>query len=196
MKLHEKIRHIRKNILKLSLKKFHEKLISIYAEDALTYDSLMRLEKGYRENIRLNSLNQICTGFGMSLKEIKEGTETEGSKIVSIMKSSERDENNYPYNEKAIATIVSPGNVPFLTMELDIMPGGRTQEEEDPLDANKYRKLVVILHGNLLIYVENEKHLLKRGDSLAFASNLPHHFENPSAKIKARCMIIQNPKSY
>jgi len=196
MKLHEKIRHIRKDILKLTLKEFHQKLVSIFAGDALTYDSLMRLERGYRDNIRLSSLDQVCTGFGMSLKELKEGTEIEGSKIASIMKSSERDENRYLYNEKAIATIVSPGNVEFLTMELDIMPGGRTQEEEDPLDANKYKKLVVVLQGTLLIYVEKEKHLLKRGDSLAFSSSLPHHFENPSAKIKARCMIVQNPKSY
>lgn len=196
MKLHEKIRHIRKDVLKLSLKEFHEKLVSIFADDALTYDSLMRLERGYREKIRLSSLEQICTGLGISLKELKEGTETEGSKIVSVMESSERDENKYLYNEKAIATIVSPGDVPFLTMELDIMPGGRTQEEEDPLDANKYKKLVVVLQGTLLAYVGNEKHLLKRGDSIAFASSLPHHFENPSAKIKTRCMIVQNPKSY
>ena len=196
MKLHEKIRHIRKNILKLSLKKFHEKLVSIYAEDALTYDSLMRLERGYRKEIRLNSLDQICTGFGMSLKELKEGVEHEGSEIVSIMKASERDENTYVYNEKAIGEIVSPGNITFLTMELDLMPGGKTTQEEDPLDVNKYEKLVVALHGTLLVHVGDEKHLIKRGDSLAFASNLPHHFENPSTKIKARCMIIQNPKSY
>ena len=196
MKLHEKIRHIRKNILKLSLKEFHEKLVSIYSDDALTYDSLMRLEKGYREDIRLSSLDQICTGFGMTLKELKEGTEGKGSKIVSIMKYSERDENNYVYNEKAIGVIVSPGNIKFLTMELDIMPGGRTSQEEDPLDVNKYEKLVVALHGTLLVHVGDEKHLIKRGDSLAFASNLPHYFENPSAKIKAHCMVIQNPKSY
>lgn len=196
MKLHEKIRHIRKNILKLSLKEFHEKLVSIYAEEALTYDSLMRLERGYRKDIRINSLDQICTGFGMSLKELKEGVEHEGSKIVSIMQASDRDENKYVYNEKAIGEIVSPGNVRFLTMELDINPGGRTQQEEDPLDVNKYEKLVVVLQGKLIVYVENEKHLIKRGDSLAFASNLPHHFENPSAKIKARCIVIQNPKSY
>lgn len=196
MKLHEKIRHIRKDVLKLSLKEFHEKLITIFGEDALTYDSLMRLERGYREDIRLSSLDQICTGFGMSLKELKEGTEAEGSKIVSIMKSSDRNDNKYVYNEKAIAEIISPGNTRFLAMELEIMPGGKTQQEEDPQDSNKYEKLVVMLQGTLLAYIGGEKHLIKRGDSLAFASNLPHHFENPSAKIKARCMVIQNPKSY
>ena len=196
MKLHEKIRFVRKEILKLSLKEFHEKLVNIFGEDALTYDSLMRLERGYRADIRLTSLDQICTGFGISLKELKEGTEAEESKIVSIMKSANRNDNKYIYNEKAIADIVSPGNVKFLAIELEVIPGGKTQQEEDPLDANKFEKLVVMLQGTLLVYIGNEKHLMKRGDSLAFASNLPHHFENPSAKIKARCMVIQNPKSY
>lgn len=196
MKLHEKIRYIRKEVLKLSLKEFHKKLVSIFGDDALTYDSLMRLERGYREDIRLTSLDQICTGFGMSLKELKDGTEAEGSKIASIMKASDRDESKYVYNEKAIAEIVSPGIVRFLTMELEIEPLGKTQQEEDPLDANKYEKLVVMLQGTLLVYIGNEKHLIKRGDGIAFASSLLHHFENPSTKIKARCMIIQNPKSY
>lgn len=196
MKLHEKIRYIRKDVLKLSLKEFHEKLVNIFGDDALTYDSLMRLEKGYRTEIRLTSLYQICAGFGMSLKEIREGTEAGESKIVSLIRSSDREDNKYVYNEKAIAEIVSPGNLRFLTMELEIMPGGRTQQEEDPLDGNKYEKLLVMLQGTLVAYIGNEKHLIKRGDSLAFASSLPHHFENPSAKIKARCMITQNPKSY
>ena len=39
-------------------------------------------------------------------------------------------------------------------------------------------------------------HLIKKGETLSFASNIPHHFENPSKKIKARCIIVQNPKSY
>ena len=37
---------------------------------------------------------------------------------------------------------------------------------------------------------------IKKGDTLSFASNIPHYFENPSKKIKARCIIVQNPKSY
>lgn len=196
MKLHEKIRYIRKNVLGLTLKEFHAKLVSIFDDDALTYDSLMRLEKGYREDIRLSSLDQICTGLGVSLKELKEGTEAEGSKIVSIIKSSDRNDNKYVYNEKAIAEIVSPGTIRFLTMELEILPGGKTHQEEDPADTNRYEKLIVMLQGTLLTHVGGESHLIKRGDSLAFASSLPHYFENPSEKIKARCIVIQNPKSY
>jgi quercetin dioxygenase-like cupin family protein len=196
MKLYEKIRHLRKNILKINLKDFHKKLVSIFGDKALTYYSLCRLEKGYREDIRLKSLYQICTGLGISLKELKEGTEHEESKLVSIMKASDRSNNRYFYNEKSVAEILSPGNLRFLAMELALMPGGATNKEEDPIDVNRFEKLVIALQGEVLCYIGNEKHLIKRGDTLSFASNVPHYFENPSKKVTARCIVVQNPKSY
>ena len=81
-------------------------------------------------------------------------------------------------------------------MELFLLPGGFTKEEEDPVDVNRFEKLVIVLQGEILACVGNEKHLIKKGDTLSFASNIPHHFENPSRKTKTRCIIVQNPKSY
>jgi mannose-6-phosphate isomerase-like protein (cupin superfamily) len=196
MKLYEKIRYIRRDVLRLSLKDFHEKLIGIFGENALTYASLCRLEKGHREEIRIRTLYQICTGLGISLKELKEGTEEEESKIVSFMKAGDRQNNTYAYNENAIAEILTPRESRFLAIELDIKPNGHTREEQDPIDVNRYEKLISVLQGEIMVYVGKEKHLVRRGDSVYFASNIPHHFENPSKKIKARCIIVQNPKSY
>jgi len=196
MKLHEKIRDVRKNTLKLSLKEFHKKLVDIFGEKALTYYSLCRLEKGYREDIRLRSLYQICTGLGIPLKELKEGTEQEASKIVNIIRGSERPDNKYIYNERAIAEILSSRNIKFLAMELLLLPGGATKKEEDPVDVNRFEKLLIVLQGEILCHIGTEKHLIKKGDTLSFASNIPHHFENLSKQIKARCIIVQNPKSY
>ena len=196
MKLYEKIRHIRKDVLKISLTQFRQKLIGIFGENALTYENLCRLEKGHHESIRIKTLYQICTGFEMSLKELKEGTEEEESRIVTIMKAVDRQHNTYAYNEKAVANILTPRESRFLMMELEIDPGGATREEQDPIDVNRYEKLVSVLQGEVLVYVGKEKHLAKRGDNVYFASNIPHHFENPSQKVTARCMIVQNPKSY
>ncbi|MBL7157223.1 MAG: cupin domain-containing protein [Candidatus Omnitrophica bacterium] len=196
MKLYEKIRDYRKRVAKLSMREFHKKLVDIFGDKALTYYSLCRLEKGYRSDIRLTSLYQICTGLGISLKELKEGTDQEESKIVTIIKNSERAENRYFYNEKAIAEILSSSNIKFLTMELGLTPGGATKLEEDPVGIDRFEKLVIVLQGEVLCHIGQEKHLIKKGDTLSFASNIPHHFENPSKKIKSRAIIIQNPKSY
>jgi quercetin dioxygenase-like cupin family protein len=83
-----------------------------------------------------------------------------------------------------------------LAIELDIKPRGAMREEQYPIDVNRYEKLVSVLQEEILIYVGKEKHLVRRGDSVYFASNISHYFENPSKKIKARCVIVQNPKSY
>jgi quercetin dioxygenase-like cupin family protein len=76
------------------------------------------------------------------------------------------------------------------------LPDSATKEEQDPVDVNRFEKLIIMLQGEILCYIGNEKHLIKKGDTLSFASNIPHHFENPSKKVKARCIIVQNPKSY
>jgi len=196
MKLHEKIRHIRKNVIKLNLKKFHGKLVDIFGDKAITYYSLCRIEKGHRDVARLKSLYQICTGLGVSLKELREGTEQEESKIVNIIRKADRPGNKYIYNERAAAVILSPKEIRFLSMELSIEPGGATKKEEDPVDTNRYEKLIIMLQGKIIGHIGNEKHLIKKGDTLAFASNIPHYFENPSKNVRARCIIVQNPKSY
>lgn len=196
MKLYEKIRSLRKDTLKMSLKEFHEKLKGIFGANALTYHSLCRLEKGYRSDIRLKSLYQICTGLGVSLKELREGTDEEESKIVTIGTLKDRQDNRYIYNDKAFAEILSPRHMKFLAIELTILPGGITEKEEDPLDTNKFEKLVIMLQGEMIVHVGKESHLLKKDNTLSFSSNIPHHFENPSKTIKAVSIIIQDPKSY
>lgn len=196
MKLHEKIRFMRKTVLKLSLKEFHKKLVDFFGDKALTYYSLCRLEKGYRDTIRLRSLYQIAAGLGISLKELEADTEKETSKIVNIIRRKDRADNKYVYNDKAVAEKISSRNMRFLAIELVLQPGGATEEEQDPLDVNMFEKLVIMLQGEMLVYIGNEKHLIKKGDSLSFSSNLIHHFENPSQRLKARSIVVQNPKSY
>jgi hypothetical protein len=196
MKLPQKIRYLRKNVLKLSLKDFHEKLVDIFGDRALTYYSLCRLEKGRRDSMRIRSLYQISTGLGISLKELIEGTDKEASKVVTIMRRKDRANNEYIYNAKAIAEILSSRNLRFLAMELVLLPLGVTKEEQDPKDANNFEKLIIMLQGDVQVFVGGEKHLLRKGDSLSFLSSMPHHFENPSHSLKARCIIIQSPKSY
>ena len=195
MKLYEKIRMLRERY-GMSLRDLHKKITAYFGDKALSYDSLSRIELGHSASLRIKTLNQISTALNISLKDLKEGTEEEESKIVSIIKARDKRTNTYVYNENAIAEIMTPRESAFLTIELNLEPSGSTREEEDPTDNNKHEKLVSGLHGQVLVYVGNEKHLIKRGDSVYFASNIPHHFENPSKKMEARCLIVQNPKSF
>ena len=153
MKLHEKIRYLRKENLKISLKTFHSKLKQIFGNDALTYYSLCRIEKGYREVLRFKSLYQISIGLGVSLKQLKENTEEEESKIVHIIRHKDKTYNRYIYNETAIASIISPREIQFLAMELTLLPGGKTKKEQDPIENNNFEKLITVQKGLNKIYV-------------------------------------------
>jgi len=132
----------------------------------------------------------------MPLTELISGTDKEGSRIVNIVRRKSRSDNEYVYNAKAIAEILSPRNMRILAMELVIRPQGATREEQDPLSEVRYEKLIIMLQGEMTVYVGSEKHVIKKGDSLFFFSNIPHHFENASKNMKTRCIVVQNPKSY
>lgn len=194
MKIYEKIKLLRKKSGQ-SLKDVHDKIISVFGDKALSYDSLSRIEKGYRASLRLNTLYQISTALDIPLKDLKEGTEEQESMVATIMRNKDRQDKKFIYNEKAYALVMSPKELDFLMMELFLAPKGKTQVEQDPMEDKVYRKLVSVEQGVVLIHIGEETHTLKKGDSLSFKSSLPHYFENP-LNTKARLTIVQNPKSY
>ena len=76
MRLHEKIKKLRKE-KNLRIRDLHNKLKELFGAEALSYRTLLRIEKGDTVG-RGSSLYQICLGLGLTLKELKEGTEEEG----------------------------------------------------------------------------------------------------------------------
>jgi transcriptional regulator with XRE-family HTH domain len=190
MKLHEKIRQIRKE-KGLSLIELEKRLVNIFGKKALRYNSLYRIEKGLRE-ARVSSLSQFCIGLGISLKELIEGTEEEEFPLVDFIKKSSRV-SQYVYSEKAYAQLLTKEKQPFLAQRLVLEPEGKTKIEQDPLEIGKFEKWVYGLKGKVTCVVGQNRYVLRKDDSLCFESNIPHYFENNTAQ-KASCIIIQNPK--
>ena len=62
MKLGEKIRHIRKDVKQMKLNELHAKLATMFGKDAISYKSLIRIEKDRRDG-RLTSIHQIACGL-------------------------------------------------------------------------------------------------------------------------------------
>lgn len=190
MKLHEKIRQIRKE-KGLSLRELQKRLVEIFGNKALRYNTLYRIEKGLRD-ARVSSLSQICIGLGISLKELKEGTEEERFSLVDIIKKRDKVA-QYVYSEKAFAQILSKEKQPFLGLRLVLEPQGKTKLEQDPIELGRFEKWVYGLKGEITCVVGQERYLLKKDEVLCFESNLPHLFENTTNQ-KAICIIIQNPR--
>ncbi|MBI4706917.1 MAG: cupin domain-containing protein [Candidatus Omnitrophica bacterium] len=192
MKLHDKIRQIRKE-KGLSLTDLEQRLIEIYGNKALRYNSLYRIEKGLRD-ARVSSLSQICIGLGVSLKELKEDTEEEKKlSLANFIKKYDQGVAQYVYSKNAYAQILTKEQQSFLGVRLILEPGGKTKLEQDPIELARYEKWVYGLKGKITCVVGQERFELKKDDVLCFESNIPHLFENNTLR-KASCIIIQNPK--
>lgn len=194
MKLSEKIRYVRKEKKRLSKKKLHDKLVTIFGDQAISYKSLIRLEKGVGDG-RLKSIHQIACGLDMDVKELLTGTEKERNKekafLADIIRLKTRP-GRYTYNRKAYMEILSSEKVSFISTELSLLPEGKTTREETPPGTEIF---FVVIKGSVTVHIYKESHILRTGDSICFQGHLPHHFEN-NGKRKARAIVTQNPKTF
>ncbi|UCC95690.1 MAG: cupin domain-containing protein [Candidatus Omnitrophota bacterium] len=188
MKLHQKITTLRKE-KGLKIKDLHTKLKEIFADKALSYRTLLRIEKGHTDG-RASSLYQICVGLGITLEELKAGTEEENT-VADYIKRNKR-EGRYTYNERAYAEILTGPKRKFLVLELFLGPKGKTSVEKDPEGGEKFEKWIYVTKGKLTCVIKGIKFILAKGDCICFDSRLAHSFENNSFR-RTRCIIIQNP---
>ncbi|MDP2960992.1 MAG: XRE family transcriptional regulator [candidate division Zixibacteria bacterium] len=189
MELREKIKQIRQE-KKMSREELYERLLDIFGDKAVKPNTIWRIESGLT-SARASSLHQLCIGLGVSLKELLGDIEPE-SKLVDMVKKGQRVD-QYVYNQKAQAEILTPSKITFLAEELNLLPGGQTRTEENPIEIGKFQKWVYCLTGRITCVVGTERHTLDKGDCLSFESNIPHYFENNSSR-KSRCLIVQNPR--
>lgn len=196
MKLHEKIKEIRKK-KELSLKELHRQILNNFKEGAVTYRTLQRIESGDTDG-KGSSLHQISTALNISLAELKKDTEEE-TKPVDFIKRNKRL-GRYVYNERAFAQILVRQNRNFMVNELILRPGGKTRLEQDPQEITDFEKYVYCLKGQVVCFIGQDKFVLRKGDGLSFKSTMPHWFENLSIRKKAgtqseaRCLVFQSPR--
>lgn len=190
MTLGEKIRQVRKR-KNMSLRDLEKRLKDTFGEEALRYNTLYRIEKGLRDP-RVSSLSQICLGLGVSLKELKEGTNEERSSLIDFVQKTDKTA-RYMYSEKAYAQILTAEARPFLALRLVLEPGAQTKPERDPTELGKFEKWIYGLKGDITCVVNQDRFIVKKDDVLCFKSNLPHYFEN-NTQQKAVGLLIQNPR--
>lgn len=188
MKLHERLKQIREE-LGLNLQDVHRKGVCIFGKNrALSYRTLQRIEKGYIA--KFSSVLRICCAMGIPLEKALQGTELE-EKMV-IRKKERIDE--YTYNEKVFASVVSSPSRSFLAMEMTLKPGGKTILEQTS-SGKRYEKWLYVVSGSLVCHLGNEKFMLAKRDALSFDSSLPHFFVNTGRKT-CLSILVQNPKGF
>lgn len=178
----------------MKLNQLHDRLRLIFGDKAISYKSLIRIERNQRDG-RLKSIHQIACGLDIDVKDLLQGTEREmlqeKAVLADIMRKKSRS-GKFAYNDKAYIEILASDKASFMGTELVLEPGGVTKMEEDPEGTEL---LLIVTKGKISADIYNEIHAIGVGDSIYFKSHLPHRFENHSKK-PAKGIIIQNPKSY
>lgn len=183
MKIYEKIKQLLKE-KKWKLNKLHEEIVELFEANAISYRTLLRTVHG-ETKLRESTLFQIASALGKSTEDIR--------------KETDEEESLTRYGDPQRAYIeVEPTNLDFLTARLTILPGARTEKEQDPIERGDFVKWLYCLQGEMTCVIitkeGEERHTIsKRNKSFYFKSTELHYFENTANK-KALCLLIQNPK--
>ena len=188
MKLYEKIRKTREDF-GLTLQEVHDRCVSIFGrEKSMSYRTLQRIERG--QIAKFSSILKICFALGVPLEELLKDTELEQRLIIK--KKERLDE--YTYNEKAQASVISSPLRRFLALELNLDPLGKSILEQSP-KKGIFEKWLYVVEGQLTCHLGDEQFILTSKDTISFDSSIPHYFENKGRK-KCICVVVQNPKHF
>lgn len=191
MHLGEKIKLIRQE-KKLKLTDVHKRIKELFGLKALTYRTLQRIQAGENDG-KGSSIYQICMGLGVTLKELKEGTDEDKFTIAQLVKKR-KNQGRYLYNEKAYSEILTSPGLNFLALQLNLKPSAMTSIEKDPNEENKkFMKWLYVLMGTLTCQIGEKTYTLKKWDSLTIDSTINHYFSNKS-EHKVICLIVQIPR--
>ena len=188
MKLHLKIKKTR-NDLGLTLQEVYNRGVAAFgAKHALSYKTLQRIEKG--QIAKFSSILKICDVMEVPLEKMIKDTELE--QCLVIRKKERLDE--FTYNEKVHASVISSPSRSFLSLELILEPSGKTAVEQSPTDG-KYEKWIYVVEGELTCVLDEERFTLTSKDTISFDGTVPHFFENKGRK-KCICTVMTNPKYF
>jgi hypothetical protein len=183
MKIHEKIKALLEK-KGWKLKRLHREIQESFEEDSIDYRTLLRTIHG-QTKLRESTLFQIASALEMRTEDIRGNTDQEESVAR--------------YGDPKRAYIeVEATDLNFLTARLVVLPGAKTEKEQDPIERGDFVKWLYCLQGEITCVIltkdgVEERHTIAKNKNFYFKSTQLHYFEN-NTNQKAVCLLIQNPK--
>jgi len=189
MKLHEKIRSIRKD-KGLKLTDVCHRIEEHFGPRKIHYRTLQRIEAGETEPTEF-SLYRICFALQIKLSDLLEENES-----IAKFIPKNKPQGRFEYlNTTSYATKLSTRKLKgILPQKLFLSAGDRLPMEKDIDESGEkiYEKWIYGLKGETTCIVNGKKYTLNKNDVLFFEAHHPHNFENNSSK-SAVCLIIYCP---
>ncbi|MEG1045664.1 helix-turn-helix domain-containing protein [Carnobacterium sp.] len=131
--------------------------------------TINKIEQG-KTNPTIGILWKIANGLGVTLMELLESEE------VVLLRGDENFTIFSDDNQWALAPLVTNLNKSE-TFRARLAPKSRYTPESHP---NGSKEVITVLEGELTLIVGGTTYLLKKSDTIRFAANLPHVYQNNS----------------
>jgi transcriptional regulator with XRE-family HTH domain len=137
---------------------------------------LSQVERG-ETSPTLQVASRIAAGLELRLSQLLRLDE---QGVVSIVRAGERRRGGGTSGHAfEILTPPLPGQRAELSRHV-LAEGAKTGGKGDPpMHEPGSREIALIESGTVVLHVNSAVHELKKGDSVVFDADLPHHFENP-----------------
>lgn len=163
-------------------------LREVASRAAVTESFLSQVERGVASP-SVASLQRIAHGLGLSIAQLFAG----GSSAGRVVRRAERRRVSYT-DFGALDEFLTPPTASRLQLILStVEPGGGTGEE--PYTHESDEEVVVVLEGELDLWVADEHYRLLAGDTITYSSRLPHRNLNRGA-VAAKILFCMTPPSF
>lgn len=153
---------------------------------SVTESFLSQVERGVASP-SVASLQRIARGLGLSIAQLFAGAGTAGR----VVRARERRHVSYT-GLRARDEFLTPGTATRLQLILStIEPGGGTGDE--PYTHESDEEVVLVLEGELDVWVADEHYHLDQGDTITYSSRLPHRNVNRGAHPAVVLFCITPP---
>ncbi|RLC05456.1 MAG: transcriptional regulator [Deltaproteobacteria bacterium] len=157
----------------------HLTIKEVAAKAKISSSLLSQIERN-RISPSLDTLLQILESYGIPPNKFFKDYETNSR--VEIIRRNDRKiyhRKGFKY-EKLCGDSQAKGNYSFNAFFLELAPG---QLRGDENDGHLGRELGIVVKGSATLVYGEETHVIHKGDSVSFFSEIPHTIRNSSDKI-------------
>jgi transcriptional regulator with XRE-family HTH domain len=153
-----------------------------------TESFLSQVERGVASP-SIASVQRVARGLGLSIGELFAEPERTGR----VVRREERRRVTYPGLQAVDEFLTADQHGRLQVILSTIEPGGGTGEEAYAHESDE--EVVVVLEGQIDLWVGDEHYLLRDGDAITYPSRIPHRNTNNGDR-PARVLFCLTPPSY
>jgi transcriptional regulator with XRE-family HTH domain len=163
------------------------------AESAGCSESMLSKIENERAIPSLTTLHRLCKALNLSVSTLLSSDTADPWTIMRPEQRKTIGHSKAAGSEGVLAEILVPSAEGRLLegFLVVIEPGGHTNGTLQ----HKGEEVGFVVEGQLELTLNNEKHLLRAGDSFYFPSDLPHAYRNPG-KTRMRAVWINTPPTF